>query len=412
MSTRREPGPGPLDGLKVLDLTRVLSGPHCTRMLRDLGADVVKVEPPDGDTTRFSWPRVGSIATYFTQQNVGKRDISLDLKRPEAQELVRRLTDTSDVFVENFRPGVAARLGLGYAELAARNPRLVYASLSGYGQTGPWVDRLAYAPVVGAESGLTWLQSRERGGQLANDHISHGDVYTGLELVAAILAALYQRDRSGRGQWVEVSMAETLLSINEHVHWELSDLDVTGEVPSFQPSAYPVLPTAEGHAVIVSAHPAAKGTWERYVAVMERPELLTDTRFETVADRVANLADIHALLREWASPFTDLDDLEARFAAQGLALGVVRTIKEIAATEWAAQRGAIVEVDDRTGNGTTIAIPNSPFHFSDAESGARGVPAFRGEHNREVLSERLGLSDDELDRLEADGVLSSRPPRR
>ena len=239
-------GPGPLSGVRVLDFSRVLSGPHCGRMLADMGADVIKVEPPEGDMTRYSFPRVNSIATYFTQQNCGKRNISLDLRQPRAVELLRELARRSHVVLENFRPGVMDRMGLGYEALAAEHPDLVYASLTGYGSTGPWAHRRAYAPVVGAESGLTWLQGEARGGSYANDPISHGDVYPALECLAGILAALYQRERTGRGQHVEVSMTATLLSINEHVHWELADTPADGFVASFQPGDYPVFTVGDG----------------------------------------------------------------------------------------------------------------------------------------------------------------------
>ena len=207
----------------MLDLTRVLSGPHCTRMLADLGADVIKVEPPDGDLTRFSAPRINGLASYFVQQNAGKRNISLDLSKPGAAEIVLDLAEHCDVLVENFRPGVMARNGLGYDVVAARNPRIVYASITGYGATGPWVDRRAYAPVVGAETGMTKSQGDARGGSYANDPHSHADVYTSLETCTAILAALVQRQRSDRGQWIDVSMAQTMLYVNEHVHNDLWD---------------------------------------------------------------------------------------------------------------------------------------------------------------------------------------------
>ncbi|NBO84749.1 MAG: hypothetical protein EBV14_05315 [Actinobacteria bacterium] len=207
--------PRPLDGVRVLDFTRVLAGPHATRMLCDLGAEVIKVEPPVGDLTRFGQPRLNSLATYFIQQNVGKLNVSLNLDDERGVDIARRLAAISDVVIENFRPGVMARLGLGYEQLAASNPRLVYASISGYGATGPWVDRRAYAPVVNAEAGITKHQGDVRGGAYANDPFSHGDVYTGMETAAAILAALLQRERTGRGQFVDVSMAETLLYVNE-----------------------------------------------------------------------------------------------------------------------------------------------------------------------------------------------------
>lgn len=405
--------PGPLTGITVLDFSRVLAGPHCGRMLADLGADVIKIEPPEGDMTRFSYPRRNSIATYFTQQNVGKRNLSLDLKQPATVELLRRLADTADVLLENFRPGVMARLGLGYSELAARNPRLVYTSISGYGQSGPWIDRRAYAPVVNAESGVTWVQGEARHGQYANDPLSHGDVYTALEALAGLLAALYQRERTGRGQWVEVSMTETMLAVNEHVHWYLrDDPEVTGDddLPSFLPGEYPVLPTKEGHSVVVAGHPAGNGSFDLYCRAMGREDLRTDPRLSTIGGRRQHLDLIMLALHEWSATFDDLDALEQALEAQGLAMGVVRTVREIGESDWAVARGAIVEVSDR-GTGV-VRVPNSPWHFSDADAGVRGQPAYRGEHNREVLAEKLGLDDDALDQLEADGVLSSRLPPR
>ncbi len=189
----------PLEGLRVLDFSRVLAGPHCGRALADLGADVVKVEPPAGDLTRFATPRRASMSFYFAQQNAGKRNLSLDLTRPEATALLLRLVERADVLLENFRPGVMERLGLGYEAAAAANPRLVYASISGYGQDGPWAQRRAYAVVIHAEMGMTRRSIDHRGGPPANEPFSHADVYAGLECLAGILAALFQRERDGPG---------------------------------------------------------------------------------------------------------------------------------------------------------------------------------------------------------------------
>ena len=403
-------GPGPLDGLLVLDFSRVLSGPHCGRMLADMGADVIKVEPPEGDMTRYSFPRVNSIATYFAQQNCGKRNISLDLKQPRAVELLRTMAQRSDVVLENFRPGVMDRMGLGYGELSAGNQRLVYASITGYGQTGPWKDRRAYAPVVGAESGLTWVQGMARGATFANDVISHGDVYASLECLAGILAALVQRSRTGRGQHIDVSMTGTLLAINEHVHWELSDIEADGVVPSFRPGDYPVLVVADGQTVIVSGHPAERGTFERYVTAVGREDLVDDPRFADVAARLEHFEELLDELRTAAARFADPDALESALAEHGLAMGVLRSVREVADSDWAREREAIVAVPDRGGG--SIRSPNSPWQFSDADAGVRGQPAYRGEHNREVLAELCGLDDDELDALDAAGVISSRLPGR
>jgi len=392
-------------------MSRVLAGPHCGRMLADLGAEVIKVEPPRGDLTRFAFPRINSISSYFTQQNAGKWNVSLDLTRPEAVELVAQLADHCDVVLENFRPGVMARMGVGYEALAARNPRLVYASISGYGQTGPWVDRRAYAPAVGAEAGVTWLQGEARGGAYANDPMSHADVYTGLACLSGILAALVQRERTGRGQWVELSMAETMLSVNEHVHWELMDIeDPDDEIASFRPGDYPVLTLADGTVIVVSGHPAAKGNFEHWCELMGRPDLQSDPRLATAGGRIRHYGELMDAARRWAAGYDDVHAIEADLAKHEFAMGVLRTVREIGDSDWAAARGAVVAVDDRGGG--AIRIPNSPWHFSEATSGVRGGPAYRGEHNRAVLRRVLGLADDEIDALEQNGVLSSRIPGR
>lgn len=402
-------GERPLAGLLVVDLTRVLSGPHATRMLADLGADVVKVEPPSGDLTRFTHPRVGSQSTYYTQQNVGKANVSIDLDHPEGVVLLRRLIACADVLVENFRAGVMERLGLSPDSLLADNPRLVCASITGYGQRGPWSHRRSFAPVVQAEAGITRSQGDARGGEYRNDPHSHGDVYTAKETVAAILAALYRRERTGRGQLVEVSMAETMLYVNEHAHLGLWDRPTPeGEVLSFRPADYPILRTADGSLAQVSGHPAERGTFELYVAAIGRPELAADDRFRDTASRLRNLVALVAEIAVWAAAQADAEAAIDRLAEHGLAAGRLRDVADLAATQWARERGAVVDVDDRAGG--TIRLPNSPWIFSESDTSVRGVSRYRGEDNRQVLRERLGLTDDEIDRLEADGIIVARVP--
>jgi crotonobetainyl-CoA:carnitine CoA-transferase CaiB-like acyl-CoA transferase len=403
--------PRPLHGVRVLDFTRVLSGPHATRMLCDLGADVIKVEPPDGDMTRFSNPRVNGFAGYFVQQNVGKRNVSLDMSRPEALDLLLRLTEHCDVLIENFRPGVMERMGLGYDAVAARNPRIVYASISGYGQTGPWVHRRAYAPVVGAETGITRAQGDARDGTYANDPHSHADVYTSLEAASAIIAALYQRERTGRGDRVDIAMAQTMLYVNEHVHDHLWDGEVRPDwIRSFQPGDYPVLTAANGESVVISGHPCERGTFDRFINSMGRADLAHDARFVDVPTRLAHYADLLTILREWAARMPDPDAIEAALAQHGLATGRLRTVREIADTDWAAAREAVVEVSDRAGG--TVRIPNAPWRFAGSDIRTGGEPRYRGEDNHAVLRELLGLDDDTLARLDAAGVLSHRLPSR
>jgi len=401
----------PLDGVRVLDFTRVLSGPHCTRMLADLGAEVVKIEPPAGDVTRFAAPRRHGMPSYYAQQNTGKRSVSFDLGRPEGRELALRLADRADVLVENFRPGVMERFGLDYETVAARNPRLVYASITGYGVTGPWRRRRAYAPVVQAETGLTKSQGDHgRDGVYRTDRHSHADVYTSLDAAAGILAALYQRERTGRGQWIDVAMAQVMMYVNEHMHDDLWDDEIDPNwVRSFGNEYQPVVTVANGDAVAIAGCPTAKGNFEMYMGAIERPDLIDDPRFATVADRWERLDELEALIADYASRVPDAVALEEQFSKFKLAVGQIRSTREIAASEWARERDAIVEVDDRGGG--TIRLPNAPWKFSDAPGvGVHGTPRYRGEDNADVLRDLLGLSDDEIAELDAAGVLSSHVP--
>jgi len=400
----------PLSGIRVLDLTRVLSGPHCTRMLCDLGAEVIKLEPPEGDLTRFSFPRVGSMATYFAQQNAGKEDISFDLRTPEAQELTRQLADQCDVIVENFRPGVMAKLGLDYDTLMQRNPRLIIGSINGYGSTGPWVHRRAYAPLVGAETGFTLMQAMSHDGHLANDWFSHADVYTGIECCVAILAALYQREQTGKGQRVEVSMAQTMLYVNEHAHDQLFDREVpAGTIRSFEPGLYPVYTVANGVSVVVGGHPAENGVFTSYLRAMGRPELANDPRFISQESRLQNLKQLKEIFGEWAATFPDADSLEKVLDDAGLVLGAVRSVNELSHTDWAQERNAVIEISDRQDG--TIRVPNVPWEFSAATVGTTKAPRFRGEDNHAVLSRLLGSTEEELAKWDEQGVLSSRMPK-
>ena len=397
----------PLEGVRVLDFTRVLSGPHATRMLCDLGADVIKVEQPTGDLTRFSSPRVNSNATYFIQQNVGKRNISLDLTKPEAVEIIKQLIEKCDVLIENFRPGVMARLGLDEKTLRKKNPRLVYASITGYGNTGPWVNRRAFAPVINAEMGLTKRQGDARGGQYANDPFSHADVYTAIECASAILAALFQRERNGEGQYIDLSMAQTLLYVNEHAHDDLWEEPVSPDaIRSFRPEDYAVLTTKDGITSVVSGHPAERGTFDFFVGAMQAPHLLNDERFKTVALRIKNFAELMQLIKDWALTIETVDELERRLDENKLAMGQMRTVREVAKTKWASERNAFVEVDDR-GDGK-VKLPNSPWMFSGSDTSTRGITKYRGEDNAEVLRELLGLSAEQIKDLNDREVLSQR----
>jgi len=380
-------------------------------MLSDLGAEVIKVEPPMGDMTRFAMPRVNSLSSYFIQQNVGKKNISLDMTKPQAVELLEKLVRHCDIVIENFRPGVMRKMGLDYETLSQLNPRLIYTSITGYGATGPWTTRRAYAPVVNAESGITKHQGDVRGGQYANDPHSHGDVYTALEAASAILAALYQREQTGVGQYIDVSMAETMLYVNEHAHNQMwTGVEPVGEIRSFQPADYPVLTVADGSMVVVSGHPAERGTFDFFVAAMQQPELLSDPRFSDVATRLEHFDELMDIMKAWAKTVPTSDEIENRLSQYQLATGRLRSVNELADTEWAREREAVVLVSDR-GDGA-VRIPNSPWHFSGSDTTTQGDAKYRGEDNHAIFSEIAGLSNEEITQLENDGVLLSRGPSK
>ena len=398
----------PLEGIRVLDFSRVLAGPHCSRALADLGAEVIKIEPPEGDITRFTQPRRNSIASYYAQQNAGKANLSLDLSKPEAITVIERLVTTCDVLLENFRPGVMDRLGLGVDHVWSLRPELVYVSINGYGAMSPWSERRAYAPVVGAETGLTRSQGDARGGDYANDRHSHADVYTALEATVAVLAALNQRHTTGTGQHVEVTMAQTMLYVNEHAHDALWNGTVPdGVIRSFGTGEYLVLRLGDGSDVIVSGHPAEAGTFEFFMRAIERPDLIEREDLADVAGRLANLAEIVEAVRVHAAAVPDAETYEEILSRHRLAVGRLRSVSEFAETEWAVATGAVAEVPDRGGG--TIRVPQSPWRFSEGPTGVTGEPRYRGEDNRRLLA-GLGYSAEEIDRLEADGVLSSRVP--
>jgi crotonobetainyl-CoA:carnitine CoA-transferase CaiB-like acyl-CoA transferase len=408
-STTSQQPQRPLQGLRILDFSRVLTGPHATRMLCDLGAEIIKIEPPDGDLTRFTNPRVNSLSTYFIQQNAGKKNISLDMSKPEAVNIVKKLVMHADILIENFRPGVMKKLGLDYTSLSALNPKLIYASITGYGQTGPWVHRRAYAPVVGAESGLTNHQGMARGGQFANDPFSHADVYTAMETCAAVLAAVIQRHSTGRGQSIDIAMAQTMLYVNEHAHDALWDEPTPPEqIRSFEPGNYPVLTAANGDKVVVSGHPGERGTFDLFFTAIGRTDLLTDPKFIDVPSRLVNLEELQSILRAWALTIPDATAIEEALAKHKLASGKIRTTRELADTDWAAAREITVEVSNRGGG--KVRIPNAPWKFSDATVTTAGSPKYRGEDNALVLGDLLGLSAAEVDALTESGGLQRRVP--
>jgi crotonobetainyl-CoA:carnitine CoA-transferase CaiB-like acyl-CoA transferase len=397
--------PLPLDGIRVVDFSRVLAGPHCAKTLLDLGAEVIKLEPPGGDLSRKAFPRHGEISGYYSQQNAGKRNLSIDLNAPGAREVALRLCDTADVIVENFRPGALAAFGLDYESVAARNPGVVYASISGYGQHGPWRSRMAYAPTVQAETGITATTADHfaRTDQLRSDSLSHADVYSGLHAAIAILACLTERERTGRGQYIDVAMAAVMLSINERVHADLGDEDLGDERPILGATDGPFFTGPHGERFASPMSLVGSMSFPFYLAAMRRPDLGRDPRFGTPELRLRNLAALHRIVQEWIWTFGDMETLDAQLDEAKIATGQVRSIKEFAASDWAREWDAVRTVSDRSGG--EIKIPGRPWHFADqAAAGEDQLAARQGEHNAEVLA-GLGFSTAEIEALEAGGAL-------
>ena len=407
----------PLAGIRVVDFTRVLSGPIVGRLLSDLGADVIKVEPPEGDLTRYAYPRIGSTSLYFAQQNCGKRNVSLDLSHPEAAEIAAALCAKSDIVLENFRPGIMTKYGIDYQTVQTTNPGVVYASISGYGQHGPWADRRAYAVVVHAEAGLIDSGVRMRSDALgvssppAQDGMSHADVYAGLSACNGVLAALFARERNGgKGDYIDVAMAESLLFVQDFAHWGYAPTETHNpdRWPTLAPAYSPIVTSADNEQVVIAGDPAGIGVFELYAHAMNNSALIADERFTNLTDRRTNRAALTEIVQSWAAR-TSTEQLIAMLSDTGLANGVVRSVGDILNTEWAQQRQVLVSQP----NGASAPVPvvQSPFRFTHATVGVHGEPAYRGQHNTEILHDELGYSREHIKTWLESGVLSHRLPR-
>lgn len=391
----------PLDGVRVVDFSRVLAGPFCTRMLCDLGAEVIKIEPPEGDVSRRLGQRRRGMSGYYLQQNCGKRNISLDLRHPRGREIAIALTGRSDVLVENFRPSVMSGLGLGPEAMCRAYPRLVYCSISGFGTTGPWSDQRAFAGIAHATTGMLWRQATITGQATTDSVLALGDTVSGLQAAIAILAALTLRARTGGGQFIDMAMHDALLSIQEAANFYLFP-----EEPRETDFLCAWVYRAADRDVVVPTDPRAH--WDAVCRVMGRVDLIDDSRYDTAEKRGECLDELEAHIQGWVLDQPDASTVVAKLHAGGLPGARVLTLGEALDCEQSRTRGMTPEVDDRSGG--RVRVLNSPYRFSHATAGARGRAAFRGEDNRGVLAEVLGLGEDEMDALEREGVLSSRLP--
>jgi crotonobetainyl-CoA:carnitine CoA-transferase CaiB-like acyl-CoA transferase len=373
------------NGLRVLDFSTTIAGPHCTRMLADMGAEVIKVESAEGETMRSRPPVRERCSSVFGSLNVGKKSLVLDLKSPDAIEVIRRLVASADILVENFRPGVMRRLKLDYASLQAINPKLIYCSISGYGQTGPSAELPAYAPVIHAASGYDMAHLSYQPGRARPDYcgIYHADVLTGVYAFGAISAALYQRRESQQGQFIDVSMLESMLSLTlNEVQWSQFEVAAPSR-PLFGP-----VETADGYVMIAIA---SEKTFQSLVAAAGHPEWISDPRFARYNDRRNNWADLMDGVEIWSRTLSTEACLAA-LNANGVPSSAYRSVAEALADPQLVHRGALAEVED---DGGTFKVVNLPFRMSGTQVSAGKRSATLGEHTRAYLRES-GLKDDEI----------------
>jgi len=400
---------GPLAGLTVLDLTWVLAGPFASMVLRDLGADVIKVErPPYGDVARTTGPYIGDWSTYFFSINRGKRSICVDLKKAEGKELFLRLVERADVVMENFTPGTMEGLGLGYETLSARNPRLIYAATSGFGQTGPDRERPALDIIVQGMGGIMSITG-EPDGPPVRPGISQGDITAGLYAAIGVLAALHERERSGKGQMLDISMLDCQIAILENA---FARFFATGEVPKPIGTRHPLatpfqaFPTKDGW-IVVALSWGVENQWELFCATVGRPDLIGDPRFETPGLRTKHHADLEPALNDALREKTTSEWL-SEFDAIGLPCGPLNDIPHASEQPQVKAREMLVDVEHS--DGFSLKIADTPVKLSRTPGGIQGPPPALGEHTDEVLSGLLGLSPEEITSLREAEVVSGPLP--
>jgi CoA:oxalate CoA-transferase len=418
------PDPGsaaPLAGLKILDLTRILSGPFCTMLLADLGADVIKVEQPvTGDPARGNGPFLtmdadgnqvaaeaqgdGTYSSYFLSINRGKRSIAIDLAKPDGKELLLSLAEHVDVLIENFRPGTMAKLGLGYEALNARNPRLVVAAISGFGQDGPYAQRPALDVIVQGMGGMLSITG-EPGRGPVRPGASIGDITAALFTTVAIQSALLERERSGLGQFIDVSMLDCQVSIMENAFMRYFTL---GEVPkrigTRHPSSTPfqAFKTADGH-VVIAIMGGSTDQWPLFCAAIDHAELMDDERYTTGWSRTQHYDELIPIIEEALLQRTNAEWVEI-ISGMGIPIGPVQDIAEVANDPQVNHREMFVELDHPALG--PVRFTGNPIKMSRTPSGPSRVPPTLGEHTAELLGELLGMGDDRVGELLHDGVVA------
>jgi CoA:oxalate CoA-transferase len=394
----------PLEGITILDLTWVLSGPFAAMVLCDLGADVIKVErPPYGDVARTTGPYQNGWSAYFFSINRGKRSMSIDMRSDEGRALFIDLAKRADVVMENFTPGTMARLGIGYETLSAANPQLIFASTSGFGQTGPYRDRPALDVIVQGMGGVMSITG-EPGGGPVRPGASYGDIVAGLYTAIGILAALHERERTGLGQAIDISMLDCQVSVLENA---IVRLAVSGKEPgplgTRHPSATPfqAFPTGDGYVVVALAF-GDENQWNLLLGLLGLPELIDDEQFNTGPRRTANHAALEPLLNSGFVKRSTAEWLDELLAV-GIPCGPLNSISQVMADPQVGHREMIRQVTHHVAG--TLPIANSPIRMSRSETGIKGPPPDFGADGPDVLRDLLGYDDAAIERLIGAGIL-------
>ena len=397
----------PLAGFRVVDYSHFLAGPYLSRCLAALGAEVIKVErPSSGDAGRQHAYFIQGQSGYFLQQNMGKKGLCINLRDPRGLALMHRLTDSADVFVENYRPGALKKLGLGYEELSQRNPGLVYCSISAYGHTGPDAHRAGFGLIAEAKSGIMAMVG-EPGKTPPLLRVSLGDMYTGIHGVAAVCAALLGRVKSGKGQHIDLSLYDCLVSIHDYAV-QCYTLSGGQEIPQQtghdmpQSTLYGVFTASDGHLVIAAQ---VDDAWKRFARLIGGEALAADARFHTADGRNRKRVEILALAKAWVASRTVAECLAALDAVE-VPGAKVQSIDEVLADPQIQARNMVIEQDHPLLG--KIRLPNLPFRFSGFGNPVPSVAPRMGQDNRAIAGE-LGFSAAEIDRMESEGVLYSEP---
>jgi crotonobetainyl-CoA:carnitine CoA-transferase CaiB-like acyl-CoA transferase len=401
--------PLPLTGIRVIDYSHFLAGPFMSRALAALGAEVIKVErPKDGDAGRAHASIIEKgTSGYFLQQNMGKQGLCIDLKEKRGLELLHKLVESADVFVENYRPGALNKLGLGYEQLSKLNPRLIYCSVSAYGHTGPDSTRPGFGLIAEAKSGAM-AQLGEPGEPPPLFRMPIADMYTGIHGVAAICAALLGRAKSGRGQHIDMALYDCMISMHDYAvqrYYMSGGTEIPVQTGRDQPEStvYGVFTAKDGYLVIAAQ---VDDAWKRLARLIGGDELAADTRFLDPNSRNANRKEALAYVQAWTTAQPSRAACIAALDAAAVPCAAVQRIDEVLADPQTQARSMVVEQDHPIAG--RVKLPNLPFRFSECDTSPRCPAPLIGQHNR-VIAEGLGYSAAEVDAMERDGILYAEP---